>query len=300
MSVWQERIVDLGGRVRVVDYGGRGDTFVCVHGLGGWALDWQVLAPPLTDCGRVLALDLPGFGDSPLAARSAAVSAQQELLDRYLEAETTEPVVLIGNSMGGMISLLQAISRPASVSRMVLLSPVLPASPRRMPHPAIAAQFAAYAMPQLGEWFMRARRELLDPRALVDGSLAFMSAHPERIPSYVYQQRYALVRRLNLETDRAFLAAARSLLSLLASRGEYERIIRYVDVPVLVIHGADDPLVSAKSAHHLARTRPDWAVHVLPEVGHVPMLEAPRQVAHLVRRWLTETDALVADSVEHT
>lgn len=294
MSAWQERVVDIGGGVRVVDYGGAGPTFVCVHGLGGWAFDWQVVAPLLARHGRVVALDLPGFGDSPLLDRSATVSAQQELLDRYLEAEVTEPAVLVGNSMGGMISVLQAVARPASVSRLILLSPVLPASPRRLPHPAIAAQFVAYATPQLGELFMRARRGLLDPHDLVNGSLSFMSTHPERIPRQVYEQRYELVRRLNLETDQAFLAAARSLLALLASPGEYERLIGSVRVPALVLHGADDPLVSPKAAHHLSTTRPDWTVHVLPEVGHVPMLEAPREVAFLVRRWLTDTSSLIA------
>lgn len=286
MSGWHTHDVDIDGPVRVVDYGGTGDALVCVHGLGGWALDWQILAPQLTRRGNVIALDLPGFGDSPLAARSATIDDQQRLLDRFLEAEIGRPAVLLGNSMGATIAILQAVRRPASVSQLVLVSPVLPASVRRRPHPAVAAQFAAYAVPRLGELYLRARRDRFDARALVDRSLAFISADSKQIPRTVFEERYALVERLDDRTDAAFLAAARSLLGLLASPGSYQALIDEVTAPVLVVHGADDPLVSPDAARHLAMTRPDWTIHVLPDVGHVPMLEASELVGAIVGRWL--------------
>jgi pimeloyl-ACP methyl ester carboxylesterase len=288
MIGWQEHTIDLDGRVRVVDYGGAGPrTFVCVHGLGGWALDWQLLAPQLTDSGRVLALDLPGFGESPLEGRLGSIDAQQHLLNRYLEQHYLgQPVTLIGNSMGGMISLLQAARNPAVVARLVLVSPVLPASIRRRPHPLVTAQFLLYALPQVGEWYVRARREYIDHRMLVDGSFAFLAARAEQIPRAVYQQRYELIERRAADSDQAFLAAARSLLMLLADPVTYRRMIAQVAAPALVVHGADDRLVSARSALHLARSRPDWSVNVLPEVGHIAQLEAPHQVAALIKRWL--------------
>lgn len=290
MIGWQEHTVDLDGRVRVVDYGGAGPrTFVCVHGLGGWALDWQLLAPQLFDHGHVLALDLPGFGESPLDGRLGSIDAQQQLLNRYLERHYLgQPVTLIGNSMGGMIALLQAARHPAAVARLVLVSPVLPASIRRRPHPLVTAQFLLYALPRVGEWYVRARREYIDHRTLVDGSFAFLAGRAERIPRVIYQQRYELIGRLAAaaDGDRAFLAAARSLLMLLADPVTYRRVIAQVAAPALVVHGADDRLVSARSALHLARSRPDWSVNVLPGVGHIAQLEAPQQVASLIKQWL--------------
>jgi pimeloyl-ACP methyl ester carboxylesterase len=295
MTAWRERVLDLDGPVRVIDYGGTpGRTFLCVHGLGGWALDWQAFAPQLTRHGHVVALDLPGFGDSPLEGRSASITAQQQLLDRYLAVEVQAPVVLVGNSMGGMIALLQAAMRPQSVERLVLLSPVLPASLRRLPHPLVTTQFLVYALPQVGEWYIRARRRYTGDQRLVDTSLMFLTVYPDRIPRHVYEQRYALTARLAAaaDSDRAFLEAARSLLSLLAAPGRYRRLIAAVATPTLILHGADDRLVPAAAARQLARSRADWRVHVFEDVGHLPQLEVPAESVGVLAQWLATASTL--------
>src|SRR5689334_13091156 len=69
------RTVDIGGPVHYVDFGGdpEGPTIVLVHGLGGSHLNWDLLAPLLTDSARVFALDLPGFGLSEPELRLATV-----------------------------------------------------------------------------------------------------------------------------------------------------------------------------------------------------------------------------------
>lgn len=300
MTAWRERTVDVYGPVRVVDFGGQGPyTFVCVHGLGGWALDWQLLAPELARLGRVLALDLPGFGDTPLDGRPVTIDAHQRLLARFLARELDGPALLVGNSMGGAISLLHATRHPARVAGVVLVSPVLPVSLRRRAHPLVTAQFLIYATPQLGKWFLRARRAHLDTRDLVDQSVGFIMANLEDVPRPVIEQRYALVERLAArpDSDRAFLSSARSMLRLLAAPAGYRRVIRRVDAPVLVVHGAADRLVSAESARHLSRLRPDWAVNVLPGIGHVAQLETPQTVAELIEQWLTERVPARADQV---
>jgi pimeloyl-ACP methyl ester carboxylesterase len=219
MTVGRERIIDLDGPLRIVEYGdGRGPLFVCVHGLGGSALDWQVLAPRLAARARVVALDLPGFGDTPLGRRTTTVAELQGLLDRFLDRYAAGPVVLVGNSMGGMVTLLQATARPGAVARLVLLAPALPVSARRLPHPLTTAQFLAYAVRPLGEWYIRARSRYVDPRTMADASLGFLTAHPERVPETIYEQRAALLTRLTAgaDSERALLSAARSLLRELA------------------------------------------------------------------------------------
>jgi pimeloyl-ACP methyl ester carboxylesterase len=301
VTAWRARTVDLDGPVRVVDYGGQGPlTFVCVHGLGGWALDWELLAPALARRGRVLALDLPGFGDSPLEGRVATVAAHRHLLSRFLDRQVDGPAVLVGNSMGGTISLLHAARRPAALAGLVLVSPVLPASVRRRAHPLVTAQFLVYATPHLGEWFLRARRERLDARDVVDRSVGFIMANLEDVPRHVIEQRYALVERLwaRPDSDRAFLSSARSLLWLMTDPIGYRRVIRRVGTPVLVVHGGADRLVSAESARHLARLRPEWSVSVLPGVGHVAQLETPQAVAGLIEQWLSDQTQAAAGHVE--
>src|SRR3712207_1763337 len=138
----RSRTVDLGGPVHYVDYGGDedGPTVVLVHGLGGSHLNWDLLAPLLTPHARVHALDLPGFGLSEPGRRVATVRNNVAVLDRFLREVTGAPVVLVGNSMGGMIAILEAARAPARVSGLVLVDPAVP-GPRRRLDPQVVADF---------------------------------------------------------------------------------------------------------------------------------------------------------------
>src|SRR3954449_1695651 len=102
--------VDWDGPVHYVDFGGDpdGPIIVLVHGLGGSHLNWDLLAPLLTSHARVLALDLPGFGRSEPGSRLASVQANVDVLERFLTEVAGGPSVLVGNSMGGMISIFTA------------------------------------------------------------------------------------------------------------------------------------------------------------------------------------------------
>src|SRR3712207_5067033 len=125
----QSRTVHLGGPVHYVDFGGGpdgGPTVVLVHGLGGSHLNWDLLAPLLTSHARVLALDLPGFGRSEPGDRRASVPANVLVLDRFLREVVGGPAVLVGNSMGGMISLFASARSPQRVAGTVLLDPAVP------------------------------------------------------------------------------------------------------------------------------------------------------------------------------
>src|SRR5215813_4773087 len=119
--------VELDIPVHYLEWGGRGNaTFVLVHGLGGSALNWTLTAPLLTDRGRVRALDLAGHGRTPRAGRSSSIEANQELLDAFMDTTVTGPVVLAGNSMGGVISILEAAATPERIAALVLVDTALP------------------------------------------------------------------------------------------------------------------------------------------------------------------------------
>src|SRR3712207_5134720 len=159
----RSRTVDLDGPVHHVDFGGRedGPIVVLVHGLGGSHMNWDLFAPLLTPHARVWAIDLPGFGRSEPGGRSASVRSNVAVLHRFLAEVVGEPVVLVGNSMGGMISLLAAGERPDSVTGLVLLNAAIP-GPRRAIDPLVAVTFALYAVPFLGErllWWRRRSEE---------------------------------------------------------------------------------------------------------------------------------------------
>ncbi|HWO50066.1 MAG TPA: alpha/beta fold hydrolase, partial [Ornithinibacter sp.] len=113
----ESRWADLEGPVHYLDFGGPSDAplLVCVHGLGGSALNWAAVAPTLAQTCRVVAIDLAGFGHTRGGSRSTSVQANNRLLHRFLVEVAGTPAILIGNSMGGLISIRQAARRAETV-----------------------------------------------------------------------------------------------------------------------------------------------------------------------------------------
>ncbi len=284
------RWVDLGGPVHYLDFGGSvdGPVVVCVHGLGGSAANWAAVAPMLLDRCRVLAPDLAGHGLTRSLGRGTTVTANRQLLHHFVESVVGGPVILLGNSMGGMISLLEAATAPGLIAGLVLVDAALPFVPAR-PDPAVAALFAMYATPLLGPMLMDRRRRL-SPEALVAETLSLCCVDVSRIPSDVIAQHTAVARRRAEMTglDNDFLAAVRSVMATAGLWGgrPYRRLIRSIVAPVLLIHGDRDRLVPLAAARVAARRSPSWSLVVLHDAGHVPQLEAPLDVAKAILDWL--------------
>jgi pimeloyl-ACP methyl ester carboxylesterase len=296
-TVGESRTVDLGGPVHHLDYGGDpdGPTVVLVHGLGGSHLNWDLFAPLLTPHARVLALDLPGFGRTEPGARRATVQANVAVLDRFLREVAGTPVVLVGNSMGGMISILTTAAAPHLVRALVLVDPAVP-GPLRRPDPLVGLTFATYAMPGVGEFALRSRRLRTGARTQVLDMLQLCGVDPATLPPSLLDRSVALIeeRRDVAGMDRAFLAAARSLLRVLADPRRYRSAMADIDVPVLLVHGDSDRLVSVHNARDVAARNPDWRYVELPGVGHTPQLQAPDRLATDVLDWLAGLPAVPA------
>jgi len=111
---------DIAGPVHWVDFGGPAGVppIVMVHGLGGSHLNWVRIAGPLAERNRVIAIDLPGFGFSPAAGRRTTIEANRKVLDRFINETLGGPVILMGNSMGGAITILESAASPQAVSAM--------------------------------------------------------------------------------------------------------------------------------------------------------------------------------------
>jgi pimeloyl-ACP methyl ester carboxylesterase len=286
---------ELGGPVHHVDYGGNpdGPVVVLVHGLGGSHLNWDLLAPHLTGSARVRALDLPGFGRSEPGRRRASVPANVAVLGRFLDEVVGEPAVLVGNSMGGMISILTTAERPDAVTGLVLLDPAVP-GPRRALDPLVALMFAVYAVPLIGERFLRRNRMRKSPVTRVRETLVLCGVDPDTVPTDLIERSVALLQeRRDVEgMDKAFLAAARSLVRVLADPRRYRRAMAGIDVPVLLVHGDRDRLVPVAAARDVARRHPRWRYAELPGVGHVPQIQVPERVGTEMLAWLTATSGL--------
>ena len=286
------RSVDLDGPVNLAEWEGPpGRTFVLVHGLGGSLLSWLAVAPGLAEHGRVLALDLAGFGRTPRAGRRSRLSDNRRLLSLFID-ELTEggPVILCGNSMGGAISMLQASLEPASVEGLILTDSVYPWARGALPAPVVMFGFGMYSVPRLGEWVSRQRITRLEAERAVRVGLKIIAADPSVIdPDLVRAHVDLLVEhQTSDEAGVAFLEAARSLMTLGRRPQRARWILDSVKCPVLAIHGRRDRLVPLGFAEAAWRRHPEWDVRVLPRIGHVPQMEAPERWLAAVESWLRE------------
>ena len=285
----RHKVVDLDGPVHYIDFGGEGSPLLMVHGLGGNALNWMAVGPELAKQYHALAIDLAGFGQTPLFKRLAAVGANADLVRHFIDQVFDEPVTLMGNSMGGHISILVAADHPEKVDRLVLVDPAVPGVHVRRPEPAMLGVMAALSVPGLAEILLDRRARMLGPEGLVKETLAVVCADPSRVSAEVVAAHVRLTsERANLggQNYRALLQATRSIGLRMADPRFWLRA-RQVKAPTLVIHGELDQVIPLAAARELVARVPGWTLEVIDGVGHVPMMEVPEVFISVFSRWMT-------------
>jgi pimeloyl-ACP methyl ester carboxylesterase len=284
----RHKTADLDGPVHYIDFGGEGQPLLMVHGLGGSALNWAAVGPELSKHYHAVAIDLAGFGQTPLFRRSATLGANANLVHRFAEQVLGQPVILMGNSMGGHIGILEAGDHPASVSALILVDPAIPGL-RAIRHQAgLLGVTAAISIPGLAEIVVDRRVRRLGAERLVRQTIEMVAADPARIDPALMDAHVLLTRErgnLGRQNSRAFLQATRSLGLRMADPRFWIKV-RKVKAPTLVVHGALDRLIPVSAVRDLARRRPDWSLEVLEGVGHVPMMETPDLFLRVVNQWM--------------
>ena len=276
------------------DYGGDGPSLLMVHGIGGAKINWMLLAPLLAERFHVQALDLPGFGETRLAGRTAGLEVQRALVARYIEEKMTAPVVLMGHSMGGLIGMLVAAARPDLVGHLVLFDPAFP--PRtKSPAPGVPTQvlnlmsrspglFAPLAAALTTVRGARSTVRRAFANTCVDGASLpkeFVDAHVDAEAARMGQAGAYL----------GYLQAWRWFAVAFDDQPALEAMVRSIKAPAILLHGEFDSVVSPAAARRLAELQPDWALRMMPGIGHNPNFEAPELSARLLFDWLDEQAA---------
>ena len=295
---WPGRVVSLGSeRVylaetpRSVKENDNG-LVLCVHGMSGAATNWTDFMAELAPDFDCAAVDLPGSGFSPPPASRGgySITALAGTVIRLIETYATGrgPVHLVGNSMGGAVSIRVAASRPDLVRTLTLISPVLP---DLMVRPELW-RFPLAGLPGIGEWLMR-RMELIPAENRVAGVLATCFYDP----GAMHRERFLLdvaelKRRDGLGYNAATLSrAARTIVAenLRPRRYSLWGAANRITAPTLVTFGTHDKLVNPRLAAHARRAFRDATVTVLPRTGHVAQMERPALVAELFREMVDRT-----------
>jgi pimeloyl-ACP methyl ester carboxylesterase len=299
IPAWPGELVGIGTGevfVRSAPAAADAEAVLFVHGLGGSSLNWTDLtaelrqSPCIGQFGPELAceaLDLPGFGFSPVPAdRNYAITAHAAAVIALIEKRGRWPVHLVGNSLGGAVCTRVAGRRPDLVRTLTLISPALPdLSPRLLP-----MRVMLLCAPGIGPALMN-RLQRLDAGHRSWRTIRDVYADPGLMHELRRSAEAAeLARRDGLGyASEVLIGSARGLVAEYLRRGPGSlwRDAARVTAPTLVIHGSHDRLVDPAMAGRAARTFRFGRVVVLPRLGHVAMMERPDLVAAEMRTMLS-------------
>lgn len=260
--------------------GGPGPTILLVHGLGGSAPNWLEVMGPLSAYGDVVACDLQGFGEAaPARPNAPRPVANARFVATLIHALDDGPVVLVGNSMGGLVATLAAGRHPDLVDHLVLLCPALPPwLPGVRPSKFQISSFGPFLLPGLGPMLMRRRIHRMSFREQYEAMMEGLVPDPDVIPPRmvgVGEANIARVKELRWRGS-AFREAVTGLFEhqLGPGRSLTLEAMERVEAPTLYVRGAEDPLVLWATTAQVERTRPDWTIEEPEGIGHVPMIEA--------------------------
>ena len=282
--------IDQRGPLHGLDFGGEGQLVLLVHGLGGSSINWAAVGDEFTAHGHVIALDLPGFGRTPPAGRTAAIDDQAALLAGFIEQHGDGSAIVIGNSMGGLISMLLAARHPHLVDRLILVNPAAPSWSPSSINRRWAMMMGIYLLPGLNKMAFAAIQRRGTPAQRTAMSMDMIAARGDRVPAWL-QNMHADVaaERDNMPwAAEAFLQAYKSIVKRLMPTARYDRIVHRIMAPTMLIHGTLDSIVPFVAAQRLAAERPDWTFVPLEDTGHVPQLEAAETLTKVVAEFVEE------------
>jgi len=283
-----DTMLDVGTPVRVTDYGGDGPLLLLVHGIGGSTENWDAVGPILASSGHTVALDLIGFGSTRPGDRRPTVEDNALLVAEVTHLLGYGTATLVGNSMGGLVSMIAAVEHADRVDRVVLVDPALPVSRHRPPGLHVLAKLVGPLIPGVGEAAFRAYRASHSPEEETAETLQMVAADPDTVPAPVKERLIEANRRLRRQewAIPAFLEADRSIVRYVVRPGRFRKLVHRIGTPTLLIHGSEDRLISVDSARWASSERPCWQYVEMDGIGHVPMLEAPESFSSIVSGWL--------------
>jgi pimeloyl-ACP methyl ester carboxylesterase len=279
-----------GLRTRVLVEDARGndrDPILLVHGVGGWAENWRPVMSALAATGRrVIALDLPGFGESETPQRVRYFGPDEAFYPRFvlsaLDALGIERAHIAGNSMGGAIAYMVAVTAPARTRSLVLAAPG-----------GLGRDVA---------FFLRAC-------SLPGFGLVARLPRPRRAARDVLRTCFYDARRITPELsdeaerfgNRSFPEFVRALSAGVGIRG-VRRSLREAWVaraslyagPALVVWGREDYVLPLRHLADVHATLPQAQVALIERCGHMPQLERPEEFLAVTLPFLDRAEQAAA------
>jgi len=230
---------------------------VFIHGLGTSSSTWIKILSSLDKSFSITCVDLPGHGFSRIKHDLPFLTLEQldTTVEQFLRQTQQKPIILIGHSLGGWLAARFAINHPKVVCRLILINNA------GIQYPGVAHQAEVFDI-----------QSVKDVRRLLQ-RMWFRS------PWYFALFASSIFHSLRKKRVNDFVASVREKDFLNAS-------LPVLSMPVDVIWGEEDRLISKQSVEIIKQLLPQAKEHWIPQCGHVPQLERPRELSSLLQRLL--------------
>ncbi len=276
MEQFRENVYRVGGQEIHTTEAGRPGRQIALM-IHGWSSSWYAMSPLmglLAQRFHCIAVDLPGYGQSPPFKERTTILRYVDVLADLIEQLSDNPVVLVGHSMGGMTSITLALKHPILVERMVLLSPTISGRLSR------SINFFILPITML---------ERFRPGSLlvsaVEKTVVGITDRLMRPVSFAERSGITEADYMRLRSDARRPGQGRVRAECFRAMLENDLCgrIGQVDPPTLILWGAEDNTVPLRDAGVVADEWPAADLRILPKAGHWPHFEAAdttrRQVA---------------------
>lgn len=272
-------LYEVNGQTISVREEGQGQRAVAIL-IHGWASSWYALSPLLPLFGQrhhCFAVNLPGYGSSPPMSGRATIPDYAKLMREFIRQVTDKPVVLVGHSMGGMISLCMALEQPDLIERMVLLCPT------------ISGRLSYLINLTLTPFVMLERFAVT--RTLVTVFEPMVGITDELLRTPLFAERTGISKedyeRIKADTRRRDQGRIRAECFAAMRDNDLRGKISPIKIPSLVIWGMEDNVVPLRDASVVAREWPEADLRIIPNAGHWPQFETPDITERYVRAFLS-------------
>lgn len=259
------------------DEGRRDDPepIVLIHGTSSSLHTWDGWVSELSKTRRVVRVDLPGFGlTGPNPSGRYDLESYTRFMNDFMSALDIRGAVMVGNSLGGFVAWKTALDYPSRVKKLVLID---------------SAGYA-YRSDKMPIAFTLARMRVLTPiitrilpRNVVAASVREVYGDPSKVTLELIERYYELTLRPG--NREAVIQRFRQLPTGEAA-DEFEKLIKNITCPTLIIWGGKDRLIPKQCAERFHHDIRGSQLVVFGELGHVPHEEAPGDTVRVVEEFL--------------
>jgi 4,5:9,10-diseco-3-hydroxy-5,9,17-trioxoandrosta-1(10),2-diene-4-oate hydrolase len=288
-TIIETRSVEFDGlSIQYFQAGQDGFPIVLLHGTGESAIDWSWVMPSLGDSYRVYAPDLPGSGDSSKPARDYSLEFYTQFAVNFLDALGIEQAVLVGNSLGGLISLRVALSRP---ERVVALALVDSSGLGETVNPALSH----LTVPWYGEVAIASVKTPFGASFRARSRSLLLFANPTKVPPIWYAEQERLTQMPGFL--EAVLSSLRAQVTPFAQRAPMLDALPQLQMPTLVVWGANDAILPQVQAHAAVKRLRQGYLVIIPNCGHVVPVERPEALTAALQEFLAKVSYSVFSSM---